>query len=52
MTVDLDMLGMVLERELEFRDRVRGEWLAPWGVAEARRLAREWEAAFENRQAE
>ena len=29
---------LVLERELEFRDRVRGEWLAPWGVAEARRL--------------
>jgi len=29
---------MVLERETVYRDRVRGEWLAPWGVAEARRL--------------
>ena len=28
----------VVERTSEFRDRVRGEWLAPWGVAEARRL--------------
>jgi len=28
----------VVERERAFRDRVRGEWLAPWGVAEARRL--------------
>ena len=25
---------LVLERETAFRDRVRGEWLAPWGVAE------------------
>lgn len=23
---------LVLERERQFRDRVRGEWLAPWGV--------------------
>jgi menaquinone-9 beta-reductase len=29
---------LVLEKELQFRDRVRGETLAPWGVAEAREL--------------
>jgi 2-polyprenyl-6-methoxyphenol hydroxylase-like FAD-dependent oxidoreductase len=29
---------LVLEREQQFRDRVRGEWLAPWGVEEAQRL--------------
>ncbi|MEE2777136.1 MAG: NAD(P)/FAD-dependent oxidoreductase [Acidobacteriota bacterium] len=29
---------LVLERESEFRDRVRGEVLVPWGVAEAREL--------------
>lgn len=29
---------LVVERETRFRDRVRGEALAPWGVAEARRL--------------
>jgi 2-polyprenyl-6-methoxyphenol hydroxylase-like FAD-dependent oxidoreductase len=29
---------LVLERSEAFEDRVRGEWLAPWGVAEARRL--------------
>ena len=28
----------VLEREMTFSDRVRGEWMAPWGVAESRRL--------------
>ena len=28
----------VLERETAFPDRVRGEWIAPWGVAEAKRL--------------
>jgi len=28
----------VLERTTEFEDRVRGEWMAPWGVAEAKRL--------------
>jgi len=28
----------VLERETEFIDRVRGEWMAPWGVAEAKTL--------------
>lgn len=29
---------LVVERELKFRDRIRGEALQPWGVAEARRL--------------
>jgi menaquinone-9 beta-reductase len=29
---------LVLEKETQFRDRVRGEALAPWGVAEARQL--------------
>jgi 2-polyprenyl-6-methoxyphenol hydroxylase-like FAD-dependent oxidoreductase len=29
---------LVLEREKEFKDRVRGEALAPWGVGEARKL--------------
>jgi 2-polyprenyl-6-methoxyphenol hydroxylase-like FAD-dependent oxidoreductase len=29
---------VVLEREAVFPDRVRGEWIAPWGVAEAKRL--------------
>jgi 2-polyprenyl-6-methoxyphenol hydroxylase-like FAD-dependent oxidoreductase len=29
---------LILEKESLFRDRVRGEWLAPWGVAEAREL--------------
>ena len=32
----LDVL--VVERETEFRDRVRGEWLAPWGILEAEAL--------------
>ncbi|MBX3706964.1 MAG: FAD-dependent monooxygenase [Pseudomonadales bacterium] len=32
----LDVL--VLERTLEHKDVVRGEWIAPWGVAETRRL--------------
>lgn len=32
----LDVL--VLEKTAVHRDRVRGEWLAPWGVAEAMRL--------------
>ena len=27
----------VLERQTQYKDRVRGEWLAPWGVAEAQR---------------
>lgn len=29
---------LVVERETQFKDRVRGEWLAPWGVAEAKEL--------------
>lgn len=29
---------LLLEKSLEYRDRVRGEWLAPWGVAETKRL--------------
>ena len=29
---------LVLERERQFKDRVRGEWMAPWGAAEARAL--------------
>jgi 2-polyprenyl-6-methoxyphenol hydroxylase-like FAD-dependent oxidoreductase len=29
---------LVLERETQFKDRVRGEGLVPWGVEEARRL--------------
>ena len=29
---------LVVERETQFKDRVRGEALSPWGVAEARAL--------------
>ena len=29
---------LVLERETEFYDRVRGEWMAPWGVRELMEL--------------
>ena len=29
---------LVLEQELRFRDRVRGEFLAPWGLAEVKSL--------------
>lgn len=29
---------LVLERERQFKDRVRGEFITPWGVAEARAL--------------
>lgn len=29
---------LVIEREQQFKDRVRGEWMASWGVAEAREL--------------
>jgi 2-polyprenyl-6-methoxyphenol hydroxylase-like FAD-dependent oxidoreductase len=29
---------LVVEREAEFRDRIRGECLQPWGVGEARHL--------------
>jgi 2-polyprenyl-6-methoxyphenol hydroxylase-like FAD-dependent oxidoreductase len=30
--------ALVLERETAFRDRLRGEYMHPWGVAEARAL--------------
>src|SRR5882724_11350651 len=30
--------ALVVERETQFKDRVRGEFMAPWGVAEAREL--------------
>ncbi len=29
---------LVTEREESFKDRIRGEWLAPWGCAEAQKL--------------
>jgi len=29
---------LVLEKSDEFEDQVRGEWIAPWGVTEARRV--------------
>ena len=29
---------LVLEKTTEYRDRVRGEWIAPWGVVELKRL--------------
>lgn len=29
---------LVIEREKKFKDRVRGEWMAPWGVADAKAL--------------
>ena len=29
---------LLLERQVQYRDRVRGEYLQPWGVAEAQRL--------------
>jgi menaquinone-9 beta-reductase len=29
---------LVVERESQFKDRVRGEWMAPWGAAEAAKL--------------
>ena len=28
---------LVLEKATVYRDRVRGEWIAPWGVAERKR---------------
>ena len=28
------LVVLLLERETKFIDRVRGEWMAPWGVAE------------------
>ena len=32
------MRVLVVERESQFKDRIRGEWIAPWGGAEAQRL--------------
>ncbi|HZY60466.1 MAG TPA: FAD-dependent monooxygenase [Candidatus Binataceae bacterium] len=29
---------LVVERERQFKDRIRGEWMAPWGVAEAQKI--------------
>ena len=29
---------LLLERTTEFPDRTKGEWIAPWGIAEAQRL--------------
>ncbi len=29
---------LVVEREREFKDRIRGEWMAPWGAAELQKL--------------
>jgi len=29
---------LILERDTAFEDRVRGEWMAPWGVVELQRL--------------
>src|SRR5689334_11034316 len=29
---------LVAEREIELKDRIRGETMAPWGVAEAQKL--------------
>jgi choline dehydrogenase-like flavoprotein len=29
---------LILERETEYVDRVRGEWIAPWGVLELKAL--------------
>ena len=29
---------LVLEKSEEFEDRVRGEWIAPWGVVETKRV--------------
>ena len=29
---------LVVERETAFSDRIRGEWVAPWGVAEVQKL--------------
>jgi menaquinone-9 beta-reductase len=31
---------LVLERELKFKDRVRGEFIPPWGIVEAAPPAR------------
>jgi menaquinone-9 beta-reductase len=32
------LVVLLLERETKFIDRVRGEWMAPWGVAETKKL--------------
>ncbi|MBI1398816.1 FAD-dependent monooxygenase [Hyphomonas sp.] len=29
---------LLLEKSLQYEDRVRGEWIAPWGVTETKRL--------------
>jgi 2-polyprenyl-6-methoxyphenol hydroxylase-like FAD-dependent oxidoreductase len=29
---------LVTERDRQFKDRIRGEWMAPWGVAETQKL--------------
>ena len=29
---------LLLEKSTEYKDHVRGEWIAPWGVAEVQRL--------------
>ncbi|HLY78416.1 MAG TPA: NAD(P)-binding protein, partial [Caulobacteraceae bacterium] len=29
---------LLLEQSLVFEDKVRGEWIAPWGVAEVKRV--------------
>jgi flavin-dependent dehydrogenase len=29
---------LVVERELRFKDRIRGEWMSPWGVMERKEL--------------
>src|SRR4029077_1848698 len=38
MGFDVITVGLVLERETRFKDRVRGENMVQWGVAAARRL--------------
>ena len=32
------MRVLVVEHERQFADRLRGEWIAPWGVAEVQRI--------------
>src|ERR1700735_306049 len=36
-----DIEVLLLERQREYRDRVRGEFMAPWGTLEARALGLE-----------
>ena len=38
MLVRAGLRVLILERETAFVDRVRGEWIAPWGVAELQRI--------------